>query len=1401
MKEGKSDSRLRFLENNTFSRDFCFNNEPSFRKPFKRLVHMHVISNKIGNAEGYEIVGKWPFNESENILKNDFDKEKQSIISELKAELKKTILKCNELSRYAILGFYVKIVENETTFEELLNRILNEMDEIICPESIKKFARSLTDMTKIKDTLKFYLPMEKDLSTVKDIKNMIETFLKDEYFRWLQSFNKYDLIPKIPDEISFSNLLLLDPSILKMIASVRGKISDHWNINITFDIKRPIYNLEDSIFIDKFQAAWRNYLRDTEAIKKLMKVEKKYYKHGWSEFEVLCKEIRKTCDQYVVCMENLTKILVCKNNSKILNQKSLISIFNSFHTLYSSLFDNEFYLDSSGLTNYEVASNKLFDKIINEFMHSFKHVTKDIIDFERLKNNYSIDFLLNMTQYLYKIDQVLDYNIDENNKEFLKYLIKLQNKFLINLENNSIQMDRALQIFSLIINNYRNTIQKWNAFEKLTHIKESFEKINANIKLCFEFSLDISDELLDKETSIAIFDFFDEINNFILNIKYLPCYCHEAKATSRELTENELLNSSKTIKHLSYEVIAEALGTLTNLIQKYKGIDIKIIPRLCEKYFDVLGEMSKQFNNQLNVDPETFKKKKLKLFNRCLEIGNLNNLMDYLNALKKYTILTTDKNEAFSSNTKIPEFYCFSELSQQSQNIYSYDRFDEHFNQNLESLKELRRKPDDNIESLRNEIRKIATEIPKESPKKSIREIIVKLFFILSTKNELGVFEELDELKTKYNYIQIVGCMRILELHKEAPEFKTVKEWLLNISKQVIEITENQAKSLQIKLLSIIFALVDFEVIIVNNRADLDSDECQQLARDFTVFDNELKNIRFTTLEKLVQEELEEDYNVNELPTQLVEQVIFKGEYDEEFGISERKKKKNRIYIFKEIETLVESTLKDSVLIQKIFTSEILAKEIEIIYKKAKQTANLNKSKRVVDIYDKIVIKNNAFEAFQKILKRDGDFTTEIHKDLFFQYFNELWTSAIKVANFYSDNSKSREIGKTDLKDYLYDGEPLFKLSHDSQFCEYYSNNKWSHKVYPEYLNCFFYLELFSRQNKCTEKNPSAYGYIKLNCGKIHYSSIILERSNDLIIGIGNSIKKRQSNELLLSSVEQDILGLDSFGIQKQNITCFPAFFNLDRIKEDIFNIEKNKDEWEEKICKLSRSLSEKDEVCLIWFKNEIDLKKFFHKLQDKQPFILTNNQISINQFGERKLSLNEFFELNERERYAWIKSLRRLTSEHFSGQSGKITLAMFDYVRYIDFECNGDLNKHKGFNIIQTFFSEDLKEEIQIKERSVRNGAPVKYYQIINLDDLKSLNYDGKLSVSTKYDELRKRAETSLDTKYLNMKQNLKYQEEKKSELYKWLSYARIDRAKKIKTNKKSDIDQLLQVNYSKIV
>ena len=368
-----------------------------------------------------------------------------------------------------MLGFYVKKVESKPAFEEFLNRILDEIDERICPKSIKNVANNLVDIVKIQNEIKDYFAIEKDLETISDIKTEIEQFLKEKYFPWIQSFNYYD---SIPDDLSLKYLLLIDPILLKMMRNIREKISKHWNIHADFDINKT-YDLEDPDFVTFFQKSWRNYYKSAEKIKKLMKIENSFYKNGWLQFEARSEEINKVSDQYLVCLDYLTEILIRKRNSEALNKPKLTKALDDIYRSYSNLFAYEFHLDYEKIVNYEENSNLLLKKILDNM--EFIKLKNKTITFENLKYPIRMNFLLNIIEYLNGIDEISSLNVEEENEKLTHDLIHKQIELLVNLQNNSIEIDRIIKVFISHLEVYKAILQKWNIFAKFNLIKLSLD--------------------------------------------------------------------------------------------------------------------------------------------------------------------------------------------------------------------------------------------------------------------------------------------------------------------------------------------------------------------------------------------------------------------------------------------------------------------------------------------------------------------------------------------------------------------------------------------------------------------------------------------------------------------------------------------------------------------------------------------------------------------------------------------------------------------------------------------------------------------------------------------------------------------------------------------------------------
>lgn len=1432
-KQSDTKSPLKFLESNIFSKDYYFHSE-TYRSRFQRVAQVHVIGEQVGRKGGYEIVGNWGFNEKQqyemrDIMRNDFQMEIKSLVNSLREEIKKSVLKCEDDSRYSILGFYLKIAGNQTTLEELTNRILSEKDEKICTKTIKNIADKLNNCIKIQNEIKYYLYVDKDLETSAEIKAQIEEFLKEKYLNWLQSYNKCD---SIPSDISFINLLLLDPNILKMMLNVRELISRYWSLNVSFDITQTYTNsLEDAQFVTNFQNSWRSYYKSTEKLKKLMKIEGNFYKNGWFDYEQRTYQIKRACDQYIDCLKYLIEILIRKRNSKSLNKEDLKSSFDVFYKLYSRLFTYELHLSSSGeIVDYQDKSKVLIENIMSN-KEIMGNITLDA-HMKQLKETISINFLLNAIEYLFNADELL-HKIENDSKKIINDLIQKQMLFLINLQNNSIEVDRVMHLFISYLSIYIENIQKWDKLLKFESLEISLSQIKRNILACNEFSLEVCD--IDKSICVSICDLIEEKNNLLSNIQYLPLYVKKSSLFSSrdkhdiiKVNEENLLSYLKennSVKHYSYDILGQSLEILGRLIYRYKNISVKQTIKVCEKYFDIVGEMVKQFDHQQYAnDLENFSKQKLAFFEYCDKLSDLNELIEYLDALKKYIVATVDKNE-FPIEVVIEEF---SKLNKNNTSdlLSLFKVFELNYQNNRSRFiqKQI------HLDTIRNDVKLVAKSkkiLDQDALKENILKLLADLALIstlieskMVNKSDGSYKEGSGIIELKPDIVQIIGCICVFGLHKQL-ERGSVKSILTSIPRQLIEVLDYQGKSLQVSLISMIYAILDYEVNILCNNPYLPSIDETKLFGNFCVMEEELKNIRVLTLNDFVREEIEGDYNYNEQAKQLVEQIILNGEYDANYGVSEKIKEirndalsKKRLFIINEVDTLVSSRLEEKFSQTKLIKNCELAMGVELLYEAAKQLAKKNKLNKpnAFDRFSIAIKQINTIEKFQAITRQNKEISNFIQKqsDLFNDYVNELWKCALKVAQFYSANIDNRENGIKELKAYLNDDdEPLFRLSKDGAYCEFYSNNTWSPNQLPEYLNAFFYLELFSKQSNFVEKNPNAYGYMKLKCVSVYHSSVLLDHKNDLIIGITGSLRNRKNsakNELYLSNAELEILSKDLLNIKEENFIYLPILYDQNRVKFTEFSLLESKSEWIEYIVRTCHELADDGKTCLVYFNSEIDLKQVFERLLKREPFVLTNNEISINHNGEKKALLGELFKKNELELHDWTKSIKTLTTEHYAGQPGKITLIMNDYARDVDIECNAIVAKNGGLHIIQTWFHEDPKHEVNIWNRSARNGASAVYIQIFNLKDIKEIfrlnsKISNKISLDITYSQLRSFASSLLQVKYFSLQKAIRKNKEQSDHVLSWLSQARFDRAQKLERKINTDIDVKVMNDYYKLI
>ena len=1379
---------LSFLKNCIFSKNYYFHEE-FFRAQFKRLVHLHIISNKMGNKLGYEIVGNWMANEESsegslvNIIRNDFEKEKNLLIHNFKEEIKKEILKSNEESRFSILGIYLILNGGQQiSLEELIKKVLNETEERICTKSMRNIFTNLNDLIQIQYELKYYAKLEKDFKTSAELKTLIEDYIKNVYSKWLQSFNAFDTIP---NEMSFRNVLCLDPNVLKMMAEVRIKISDQVKfLNVNFELNKVYKNLEEYKFVQSFQDSWKNYLTSTDKINQLSKLgSNSFYASGWSGFKSQTELIKTACEWYLKCVENMLLILMQKKTSKLLNQKKLESVLDNFYEIYLSMFSYEFHLDISGkLVDYEQKNKELIISMFESLNTQLAlNLDREVQDF---KQQINLNFILSITKFYLFAKEKLD--SEPEHKETMIEVINQQMRFIFRLSDTSFRLDRIVNIFMKYLNAFLILQKRLQLYEKFSIIKNTLEQIS--VYFISLSRLILSNNYLDKGIFSSICDLFDEKINFINKITNFPQIIDINECTILE------------VKHPCYDLLANIFENQLSLFYKFSEKILNDTLKVYEIFFDALSKMFDVLLDE-NLD-ESSHKKIQDLFEYCKNADDLEKLSEYLLSLKNSFFSIDGAKHLISITEQINDFIVLNKSEFKFEEIFNlFTNYEAHFKNYVQKTT----KVDSTLKDLVEDIKKLAKndqETNEDTLKENLLSLIAGLVCILTVSS----FEALNtdsNIKFKSHNAQVFGCFCLFLLKKNNNQnAKSVYSWLTSMPKQLIATKQN---SFLISFLCAVYSILDFEVTVVYENEYVSLREKAKLDEKFYRIKDDVKNIRFTTIEQIISEELDGNCDANEKIAQLAEQILYKSQYDDNFEKNDTTMtNKKSLLIISDIDMILDM-LEERYSVIKVIKNDELAIAFENLYDAAKKISNKFKhdfdknEKNSLERFQLVVRKTKALEKFERTVKANKSFLNFINNQniLFKEYQSELWESAMNVANFYSNIKENRARAKIDLAEYLDENDfPLFRLNKRGTDCEYYFKNKWSALIYPRYLYAFFYLELFARQTKYTVPNKSAYGYLKLDVGFAYYSSIIKQKLNmsSILIAMTSSYQPNTQKDMLMrkffSINEQDVLHAPLFSKK--------SFINFDRNDSNYFKLLNNKENWLNDIEKRCNHLFNEGKTCVVFFKNENDLKSMYQRLIGREPFYLTNNEISVDKYGEKNASLTDFYEKDDSEFYEWKYSIDRLTSKHFGGQAGGINLIMSEYASWLNFENDSE----NGLTVIQTWFSADPKDEEKLKSNFEQNRKVFNLMQILNLEDLNMKKFSTiesfeNLNTDLTYDQLSEAFHGFIENKYELIQNNLIQHDEKSKIFLKWVSDARKDRTIKINSNLKDEIDKKLIENY----
>ena len=304
-----------------------------------------------------------------------------------------------------------------------------------------------------------------------------------------------------------------------------------------------------------------------------------------------------------------------------------------------------------------------------------------------------------------------------------------------------------------------------------------------------------------------------------------------------------------------------------------------------------------------------------------------------------------------------------------------------------------------------------------------------------------------------------------------------------------------------------------------------------------------------------------------------------------------------------------------------------------------------------------------------------------------------------------------------DLVDYKHD-----YIVHNDKIA-YKEQDGFSYDVVYGYKTMFsYYYE--NETGRISESSLNDHIDIGIKCGNFSYAEI--PSSFDFIIGVSGTLKS-------LSTAEKKII--DDFYYIKKN-TYIPSVFGTNKRqfakKSDVF-IETN-DDYFNKITDQINYKKDKRAI-LVYFDTNNSLMKFYNS-KNIEPIK-----------AEIQVLTEELFSLREEKETI----IRRATTR------GQITFLTKIFGRGIDFICrDANVNSNGGVHVIQTFFSEELSEEIQIMGRTARQGKDGSYNMILLENDLeKYLGVDYLKEIAemkimrNTYDVLNKKRDELFNKKY----------------------------------------------------
>ena len=282
----------------------------------------------------------------------------------------------------------------------------------------------------------------------------------------------------------------------------------------------------------------------------------------------------------------------------------------------------------------------------------------------------------------------------------------------------------------------------------------------------------------------------------------------------------------------------------------------------------------------------------------------------------------------------------------------------------------------------------------------------------------------------------------------------------------------------------------------------------------------------------------------------------------------------------------------------------------------------------------------------------------------------------------------------------------------------YFQHDTVNYDVSFGYHTVFAYLQL-ADEGKLADDTLEAVLNLQIPCARYSYADILLPK---VILGVSGTVPEPHSGK---RAVLQQVLGIDDEG----QYSCMPSVFgesNLRFLDSAAVGSPLLVCDVHDYFLEIAKDINQKlrdGRAVLVFFADRARLEAF----------------AASEHCGNVVSKPDVLSELNSPEERTRIV-LRAATH-------GRVTLSTAAFGRGTDFiSVDTQLLENGGLHVIQSFFSMDKSEEIQIQGRTARQGQPGSYSMILSAQDLESqgLKDVPKGSPTEKYQVLEKFREQS---------------------------------------------------------